>query len=132
MSILYWMFGIESKKNRKPKVSKPTVVKPRDKLLEIKVVVDLSKSSHSTIKQFVFDGYLIPNIDSPLSASFYMKDWFMSRHIGDGYNHEARNFLEACLKTKTSSTLYYCGYEIVVTIMNDDQTQSRSGMKNVY
>lgn len=101
--------------------------KPK-KVINIIVDVDLQNKYH-TINGFVFDGYIIPNVNSPYYATQYMRDWMRARNIGDGrYNFAATEFMESCINTKTSATKMYYGYEINIKIAQGEQTLTNTNM----
>lgn len=120
-----WLLVLDDPKPATPVGPNNPPNKPKPKVIDIKVWVNLENSLY-TIQQFACDGYRIPNIDRPYEATNYLDKWLIARHIGDGYNIKPCEFLEACLDTKTSSSMMYCGYEIKVTIMNSPQTYTNT------
>lgn len=104
----------------KPKIN-PVITQPYSSVngrnVEILVRVNLNQSYYK-VSEFAFDGWSIPNIDSPYHATNYLNEWLIARNIGDGFNNKPRAFLEACINTKTSSSMYYCGYMLDVKIIN--------------
>lgn len=118
MKLFDWLLG-------KTPESKPVEdIELQPKVIDIKVWVDLNAGLYS-IKKFGCDGYVIPNVRSPFDVCRYVDRWLISRHIGDGYNLKATEFIRSCVETKTTSSKMYYGYEIKVTIMNDPQTHTK-------
>lgn len=109
--------------NSKNKETPNEIPKVSVKTLKIHVSVDLY-NKFNVIEKCIIDGYLIPHIHSPYDASSYVRKWFCARNIGDGYVHAVRAFVEAYIETKTSASMQYRNIEIVVEILEGDQTNT--------